>query len=79
MTTFDDIDFLDVTGFAFQTTPGAAVAAGVVPEPASSSLALLAVGGVALSSWRRRRASKLERASQPRPPSKVPAATKRPT
>jgi hypothetical protein len=52
---FDLVDYGSFTlfGFAYQTTPGASIAAGAVPEP--PSLVLLAAGAAGLAALRRKR------------------------
>jgi hypothetical protein len=42
-------------GWAYETTPGLAIAAGAVPEPSTGVLALLASGSAGVLAWRKRR------------------------
>jgi len=40
-------------GYAYESTPNTAIAAGAVPEP--TSLAIFAMGGAGIAAWKRRR------------------------
>jgi PEP-CTERM motif len=58
---------INVTGWAYNTTAGAAIDAGQtssIPEPGSLSLALLAAGSAGVLAWRRRRAEIKMRTSE---------------
>ena len=56
-----------ITEAYYNTTPGAAISVGQVPQavPEPSSMALLGLGAAGVAAWRARRKAKAQSASQP--------------